>query len=88
MQSRLDWTIVRPGGLTDGPRTGDYLHGTDVDVEAAPITRADVADFLLRVLERNLYVREAPLVTTREGVDLGFLWQQVRDVTARLLWGG
>lgn len=87
MRSRLDWTIVRPGGLTDGPCTGDYVHGTDVVAKAAPIARADVADFLLRVLERDLYVREAPLVTTREGVDLAFLWQQVRDVTARLVSG-
>ncbi|MCS3676285.1 uncharacterized protein YbjT (DUF2867 family) [Salinibacter ruber] len=87
MQSRLDWTIVRPGGLTDGSRTGDYVHGADLDAEAAPIPRADVADFLLTVLERDLYVRKAPLVTTREGVDLAFLWQQMRDVTTRLLWG-
>lgn len=87
MRSRLDWTIVRPGGLTDGPRTGNYVHGTDVDTKVAPISRADVADFLLTVLERDLYVRRAPLVTTREGVDLAFLWEQVRDITARLLWG-
>jgi putative NADH-flavin reductase len=87
MQSGLDWTIVRPGGLTDGPHTGNYVHGSDVDVEAAPISRADVAEFLVRVLEQDLYMREAPLVTTREGVDLAFLWEQVRDVTTRLLWG-
>ena len=26
-RSRLDWTIVRPGNLTDGDRTGEYRHG-------------------------------------------------------------
>ena len=26
-QSRLDWTIVRPGAFTDGERTGKYQHG-------------------------------------------------------------
>jgi putative NADH-flavin reductase len=26
-QSRLDWTIVRPGAFTDGNRTGEYRHG-------------------------------------------------------------
>ena len=87
MGSRLDWTIVRPGGLTNGPQTGEYVHGVDVDAGAAPISRADVADFLLRVTEERLYVREAPLVTTRRDVSFVFLWQQVRDVTNRLLRG-
>ncbi len=27
--SEFDWTIVRPGGLTDGPRTGSYRCGID-----------------------------------------------------------
>lgn len=87
MQSLLDWTIIRPGGLTTGPRTRDYVHGVDVAASAAPISRADVADFLLTVVEEDLYLREAPLVTTRKDVNLRFLWQQSRDVATRLLWG-
>lgn len=87
MGSRADWTIVRPGGLTDGPQTGGYVHGVGVDESAAPISRADVADFLLKVLERSLYIRETPIVTTREGVSVRFLWEQVTDVTNRLLRG-
>jgi putative NADH-flavin reductase len=61
--SGLDWTIVRPGGLTDGPRTGSYRFGTDASLTAGQVTRADVADFILRELERNEFVRMAPAIT-------------------------
>lgn len=61
--SGLDWTIVRPGGLTDGPRTGVYRSGIDTSLTAGRIARADVADFILRELERNEFVRMAPAVT-------------------------
>ncbi|WP_434737302.1 NAD(P)-dependent oxidoreductase [Haloarcula montana] len=49
MQSDLDWTIIRPGGLTDEPGTGEYVHGVGANVTAGPIPRADVAEFLLWV---------------------------------------
>ncbi|MFZ4661951.1 MAG: NAD(P)-dependent oxidoreductase [Caldilineaceae bacterium] len=61
--SGLDWTIVRPGGLTDGPRTGGYRFGTDASLTAGQVTRADVADFILRELERNEFVRMTPAIT-------------------------
>lgn len=61
--SDLDWTIVRPGGLTDGPRTGAYRFGLDASLTAGRVARADVADFILRELERNEFVREAPAIT-------------------------
>jgi putative NADH-flavin reductase len=82
--SDLDWTIVRPGGLTDGPRTGEFVHGVDVDATAGPISRADVADMLLQVIRTDEYLREAPVVTTRRGVDAGFLWEQVTAVAQRI----
>lgn len=49
----LDWTIVRPGAFTDGPRTGRYRHGfvPDDRTTQMQISRADVADFLLRQVE-------------------------------------
>ncbi|WP_265111577.1 NAD(P)-dependent oxidoreductase [Halosolutus halophilus] len=84
MQSDLDWTIVRPGGLTDGPRTGEYIHAVDVDARARPISRADVAEFLLQVLERDSYIRGAPIVTTQQDVDVGFLWDQTTAIVRRL----
>ena len=50
--SDLDWTIVRPPELTDKPATGKYR----VRVGHLPpfgfkISRADVADFMLKVVE-------------------------------------
>jgi uncharacterized protein YbjT (DUF2867 family) len=48
-ESGLDYTIVRPGGLTGDPGTGRVLVGTDLDY--GPIPRDDVAAVLLAVLE-------------------------------------
>ncbi len=59
--SRLDWTIVRPGGLTNDPPTGTYHVGTDLT--AGRIARADVADFILKELTRNEYIQQTPGIT-------------------------
>ena len=62
--SDTDWTIVRPGFLTNGPRTGKYRVLTDLQgVTAGKISRADVAHFMLQELSTNRYLRQAPLVT-------------------------
>lgn len=47
--SGLDYTIVRPGGLTDDPGTGLVAVGTDLGYGNIP--RDDVAAVLLAVLE-------------------------------------
>ena len=49
MESGLDYTIVRPGGLTDDPGTGRVTVGTNLD--GGEIPRDDVAAVLLAVLE-------------------------------------
>ncbi|MEA1932472.1 SDR family oxidoreductase [Halonotius terrestris] len=84
MQSDLDWTIIRPGGLTDAPRTGEYVHGIDIDVHARPISRSDIADFLLQIVKEDLYVREIPIVTSQEKADLGFYLDQFTTIAKRL----
>lgn len=59
-QSSLDWTIVRPPYLKDGPRTGVYRHGfptTDTRIKGW-ISRADVADFMLKQLDDETYVHQ------------------------------
>ena len=60
--SRLDWTIVRAGAFTDGNRTGVYRHGfpgTDKTIKGK-ISRADVADFMLKQLTERKYLHETP----------------------------
>jgi putative NADH-flavin reductase len=65
-ESDLDWTIVRPPHLKDGPHTGAYRHGFDAvprEVRLV-ITRADVADLMLRVAADGSHVREAVAVSS------------------------
>lgn len=49
-RSGLDWTIVRPGRLTDDEGTGGVMIGRDL--EGADIPRADVAATLAGVIDR------------------------------------
>ncbi len=62
-RSALDWVIVRPVILTNGPRTGRYR------VLTAPeswrnglISRADVADFLVGQIEDDTYLGKTPVL--------------------------
>lgn len=49
-ESGLSWTIVQPLMLTDGPKTGTYREGENLQVKPGDtISRADVADFMLKV---------------------------------------
>jgi putative NADH-flavin reductase len=59
-ESTGDWIIARPGGLTDGPLTGTYrVTGPSDKVGRPSISRADVADFMLKNLTDTRYVRRA-----------------------------
>ena len=50
-QSNLNWTIVHPVILTNGPKSGNYKTGELISVGSIPkISRADVADFMLKLL--------------------------------------
>jgi putative NADH-flavin reductase len=63
-ESGLDWVIVRPGFLTNGPRTGEYRALTDLKgVKAGKISRADVADFILREAAEMKHKGQTPLLT-------------------------
>ena len=62
--SGIDWVIVRPGFLTNGPLTGRYRAITNlVDVTAGRISRADVAHFILLQLVAPSHLRQTPLLT-------------------------
>lgn len=60
--SKLDWTIVRPGAFIDGPLTGKYRHsfpGTDRNI-TLKVSRADVADFILKQLSDQSSLYQTP----------------------------
>lgn len=60
--SNLDWTIVRPSAFTDGPLTGRYRHSftsTDRNI-TLKISRADVADFILKQLSDQSSLHQTP----------------------------
>jgi putative NADH-flavin reductase len=68
--SGLDWTIVRPPRLTDGPATGrvrseagreDFVRGP------YSISRADLASMLLDLAADSAHVEDILLVSARKG---------------------
>jgi putative NADH-flavin reductase len=63
-RSHVEWTVVRPVRLTNGPRTGSYREADRIlpGASGSHIARADVADFMLRVAAGGLYVRERPAI--------------------------
>ena len=61
--SGLDWTIIRPSGLTNTPRTGVYRVGESVHAKTSQISRADVADLILKDLEKRAWVCKAVTIT-------------------------
>lgn len=62
-ESGLAWTIIRPSGLTDEPRTGVYEVGENILAKTSRIARADVADLIIKELEQNAWMRKAVIVT-------------------------
>jgi putative NADH-flavin reductase len=62
--SDLDWTIVQPSQMTDGPLTRTYRSGQRLTMSGMPrISRADVAHFLLQVAGEPAAIRKTLLVS-------------------------
>jgi putative NADH-flavin reductase len=62
-ESELDWTIARPGVLTNGPRTGRYRILSEASQwRNGIISRADVAEFLVRQIGDQTYIRKTPVL--------------------------
>ncbi|MGN9778793.1 NAD(P)H-binding protein [Micromonospora sp. H33] len=58
--SDLNWTIVRPPRLTNGPRTGEFRTAVERNVPGGnQLSRADLADQILRCLADDGTVRVA-----------------------------
>lgn len=62
-ESGLDWTIVRPSGLTETPRTGIYDVGENILATTSKIARADVADLIIKEVEENALIGKAVTIT-------------------------
>ena len=61
--SGLDWTIVRPGLLRDGPATGRARALADPAAwRAGSVRRTDVAAFLVDELESRAFAGRTPLL--------------------------
>lgn len=63
-QSGLEWTLVRGPRLTEGPYTGSYKVGYVGKDSGTQASRADVADFMLRQLADDTWIRKAPMVSS------------------------
>jgi putative NADH-flavin reductase len=59
-ESSLNWTLVRPGGLTDGPYTGKLSYGSEtIHLKGSrKISRANVASFMLQQLAETTFVKK------------------------------
>ena len=62
--TQMDWTLVRPPRLVDGPATGKVEHHPRISTRSTRMHRADLAVFLTDVLEQDLYLRQAPFAAT------------------------
>lgn len=62
-ESGLDWTIVYPVGLTNGPATGKVRVGERLKLSGFPrVSRADVAAVLLQQVDDRTFVGKGILV--------------------------
>ncbi|MET0793776.1 MAG: SDR family oxidoreductase [Polyangiaceae bacterium] len=59
MNSGLDWVIARPTRLTNGPADKRYLAETALAPIPSSISRADVADFLVRAVTEDTWLGKA-----------------------------
>jgi len=64
-QSDLNWTIVRPGQLTNGKKRTKYKHGEELGnyILTKMISRADVAHFMLNEINVKHYLYKTPGLT-------------------------
>ena len=57
--SSLDWTIIRPSGLTNVAHVTPYDYGKDIVPKTSRISRANVADLILKVVTHHTHIHEA-----------------------------
>src|SRR5262249_38510107 len=63
-RSKLDWVIVRPVILTDGPKNAYRALVDPRDWSCGFISRADVADFLVKQIDDDTFLHKTPVLTS------------------------
>ena len=61
--SDCDWTIVRVSMLTHAPKTGRVKVGYVDKAMGMRLSRADMAEFMLKQVQDTTYVRQAPAIS-------------------------
>lgn len=66
-KSNLEWTIVHATGLTNGSLTSDerIVRASETVGIGSKISRADVADFLIKQLTNKQTIKKSVLITTK-----------------------
>ncbi|MDD4603346.1 MAG: SDR family oxidoreductase [Bacteroidales bacterium] len=62
-ESKADWVILRPVGLTDSPKTNSYKV-TLGNPTSRTVPRADVADFMLKLITDTRFDRKMPALSS------------------------
>ncbi|MCK9203290.1 MAG: SDR family oxidoreductase [Bacteroidales bacterium] len=62
-ESHTDWVILRPVGLTDSPKTNTYKIIPGIPTSRT-VPRADVADFMLKLVTDTRYDRTMPALAS------------------------
>ena len=84
-RSKLDWVIARPVILTNGPKTSAYRALVDPrDWTCGFISRADVADFLVKQIDDDAFRHKTPVLTSSTRTS----WRSplLQQVCAALTW--
>ncbi len=64
LSSKIDYTLVRPARLTKGPAKGSVRAAVDnKGLNAAPISREDVARFMVDQIQNSTWSRQTPLIS-------------------------
>lgn len=63
VKSGLEWVIVRRPIITDEPEKGYYKTGYINDFSTLKIGREDLANFLVRQIENNEFIKQMPYIS-------------------------
>jgi putative NADH-flavin reductase len=62
-ESSAEWVIIRPVGLTDSPKTNTYKINAGIPTSKS-VPRADVADFMLKLITNQQYDGTMPAISS------------------------